>query len=93
MRSSEHIVEHETDDHCELALLSADGIAALTASQETLTAKQKMALVGKVHIFRHLSNDHCHLIVNSLRTVIRKKGEAAVKEGELGSQFFVSKSG
>jgi len=95
-RPFQHSIVNVSEEPCELAFLSADAVAALAASdsgEDVLTHKQKMALVRKVYVFRHLSNHHCHLIANSFRTISRKKGDVAIKEGEMGSQFFVIKAG
>jgi len=92
----QYTVENVFDEPCKLAYLSADAMAAMCVSDddgEQLTQRQKMALVRKIYLFRHLSNHHCCLIAKSLRKIVRKRGDQVIQEGELGSQFFVINSG
>lgn len=89
-----HRIQNNSDEPCELAILSTDAVSALsTTGEEVMTLQEKVAAVRKVAIFHHLSSHHCNLLANSFRTIIRKEGEYAVREGEMGSQFFVIKSG
>eukprot|EP00929_Paragymnodinium_shiwhaense_P042124 TRINITY_DN21853_c0_g1_i1.p1 TRINITY_DN21853_c0_g1~~TRINITY_DN21853_c0_g1_i1.p1 ORF type:complete len:1377 (+),score=308.43 TRINITY_DN21853_c0_g1_i1:150-4280(+) len=78
-----------------LALLFTDSFNSWIRhnTKETLSQQQKLTLVRKVYVFRHLSNHHCNLIANSFRTIIRTQGEKVIQEGEVGSEFFVINSG
>mmetsp|Transcript_144154 Transcript_144154/g.461502 ORF Transcript_144154/g.461502 Transcript_144154/m.461502 type:complete len:1098 (-) Transcript_144154:74-3367(-) len=91
----QHSIENVSEEPCDLAVLSRDAVAALAAwgLGEELSRRQKMELIRKVYIFRHLSNHHCYLVADSFRSVRRQRGDVAVREGEIGSQFFIIKSG
>jgi len=92
----EHVVENTEDEPCRLAFLSADALTALPkpgAAKIELSYRQKIALVRKIYIFKNLPNDHCGLIANSCRALTTSKGDSVIKEGEMGSQFFVIISG
>jgi len=90
-----HTIDNESEDSCDLAVLSRDAVAALAAwgLGEELSKQQKVKLIRKVHIFRHLTDHHISLVADTLRTVRRKQGDVLVTEGEIGSQFFIIKSG
>lgn len=91
----EHSILAKGEEPCKLAILTSEAVAALAAAEgETqLNHAQKMALVRKPYIFRHLSNHHASLIANSFRMLSKRKGENIVEEGSLGSDFFVIESG
>jgi len=95
-RPFQHKVENASDFPCKLALLSTEAVKSLAATsdvEELLDDQEKMAMLRKVYVFRHLSKPHCKLIAKSLRTLSKRKGEAVIVEGEMGSQFFVIRSG
>jgi len=93
----QHTVENPTEKPCKLALLSNDAVTSILETdgevEETLSEMQKMAMLRKVYVFRHLSDHQCKLIAKSFRTIKKKKGGSVVKQGEIGSQFFVIKKG
>lgn len=90
-----HTVENLAEEPCVLAVLSRDAVSALSAWRfgEELSLQQKMELMRKVHIFRHLTQHHCLLVAETIRTVRKARGDDVVKQGEIGSQFFIIKSG
>lgn len=89
-----HTIENTFDEVCKIAALSSDALMSwLHASVETLSHEQKTALVRKVYLFRHISNHHCNLIAKLFRTVMRRKDAAVIQEGEIGSEFYVIRSG
>lgn len=89
-------VENPTDFPCKLAILSADAVASILTRgnvEEMLSENQKMSMLRKVYIFRHISEHHCSLIAKSFHTIKVAQDEHAIVEGAFGSQFFVIKSG
>eukprot|EP00927_Polykrikos_kofoidii_P032221 TRINITY_DN27517_c0_g1_i1.p1 TRINITY_DN27517_c0_g1~~TRINITY_DN27517_c0_g1_i1.p1 ORF type:complete len:1198 (-),score=144.89 TRINITY_DN27517_c0_g1_i1:42-3635(-) len=90
-----HSVE-SGDVPCKLAVLSSDALMSWTSFSsrtDNLNHKQKIAMVRKVYVFRHLSDHHCNLIAKSFRMVVRARGENVIQEGDIGSEFYVIKSG
>lgn len=94
-RPFRHCVRNDSGTACKLALLSADAVAALLADRgkDLLTDVEKIACLRKVYIFRHLPNHHLKLIASSFRTIVRRQGDKVIKEGDIGSLFFVIQSG
>mmetsp|Transcript_72481 Transcript_72481/g.172790 ORF Transcript_72481/g.172790 Transcript_72481/m.172790 type:complete len:1107 (+) Transcript_72481:102-3422(+) len=91
-----HTLQNESDTPCKLALLSADGLKTLTGNEkaeEKLNQRQRMALLRKVYVFRHLSNYHCKLLAKSFRTISTKAKDDVVTEGSMGNAFFVIQTG
>eukprot|EP00928_Gymnodinium_smaydae_P025862 TRINITY_DN2047_c0_g8_i1.p1 TRINITY_DN2047_c0_g8~~TRINITY_DN2047_c0_g8_i1.p1 ORF type:complete len:934 (+),score=249.81 TRINITY_DN2047_c0_g8_i1:121-2922(+) len=54
---------------------------------------QKMALVRKVHIFQHLSQDQVLRVVNAFEIQRLKNKEVVFQQGEAGTRFYVIASG
>mmetsp|Transcript_45620 Transcript_45620/g.105901 ORF Transcript_45620/g.105901 Transcript_45620/m.105901 type:complete len:1072 (+) Transcript_45620:143-3358(+) len=95
-RPFQHNIENDSNAPCKLALLSAEGLKTLIGNEkaeEKLNQRQRMALLRKVYVFRHLSNYHCKLLAKSFRTIILKAQDKVVTEGEMGNAFFVIKTG
>merc|ERR1711964_426143 len=54
---------------------------------------RKMVLARKVHIFRHLSEEQMNKVVRSFVLQRYRKGAVVIKQGEVGSSFFVIANG
>eukprot|EP00928_Gymnodinium_smaydae_P094565 TRINITY_DN7960_c0_g1_i1.p1 TRINITY_DN7960_c0_g1~~TRINITY_DN7960_c0_g1_i1.p1 ORF type:complete len:1177 (-),score=267.39 TRINITY_DN7960_c0_g1_i1:255-3785(-) len=95
-RPFEHVVANDSERPVVLALLFADAVTAVfndESETSDLTQQQKMALIRRVYVFRHLSDEHCHLLARSFRSIVKKRGDVVLKMGEIGSQFFVIQGG
>jgi len=89
-------------DGARIALLTQDGMAksmqelgmsAMGGTAEAVDFARKMILVKKVHIFRHLAEQQINDLVGSFVLQKYKKGADAIKQGEVGSAFFLIASG
>lgn len=80
---------------CKLALLFSDAASSLAApmAEDLLDHGERMALVKGVWILRHLSSRQSALIAASFRAVTMRRGSKVIQEGDLGSQFFIIRSG
>lgn len=85
-----------------LAILTKDGFAAalrelglsaVGSAEEASDYTRKMVLAKKVHIFRHLSEDQTTKLVKSFALQRYRKGAHVIKQGEVGSSFFVIANG
>jgi len=81
-----------------LAVLTKQGLANVFkdmglsqggSAQEATDSAQKMALVRKVYVFRHLGEQQVVHIINALKMQKYKKGDQIIKQGEVGDTFFV----
>merc|ERR1719313_2521735 len=54
---------------------------------------RKMILVKKVQLFRHLAQGALDKLVNGFQPETFKKGEFVIKQGEMGTKFYVIASG
>eukprot|EP00927_Polykrikos_kofoidii_P065355 TRINITY_DN61113_c0_g1_i1.p1 TRINITY_DN61113_c0_g1~~TRINITY_DN61113_c0_g1_i1.p1 ORF type:complete len:1004 (-),score=202.48 TRINITY_DN61113_c0_g1_i1:57-2858(-) len=55
--------------------------------------QERIELVRKVFLFRHLSDKQCADLVSSMALVRTKKGDVVVKEGDRGAEFFLIHEG
>mmetsp|Transcript_29891 Transcript_29891/g.86907 ORF Transcript_29891/g.86907 Transcript_29891/m.86907 type:complete len:936 (+) Transcript_29891:94-2901(+) len=69
------------------------GLSAIGSAEEASDYTRKMVLAKKVHIFRHLSHEQTNKLVKSFRLQRYRKGAHVIKQGEVGSSFFVIASG
>jgi len=94
-RPFRHRVWNASGTPCKLALLSADAVAALLAetAEDVLSDAETVACLRRVYIFRHLPKNHLSLIASSFRTIVRRRGDEVIREGDIGSQFFVIQRG
>jgi len=69
------------------------GLSAIGSAEEASDYTRKMVLVKKVHIFRHLSQEQTSNLVKSFVLQRYRKGAFVIKQGEVGSSFFVIASG
>lgn len=85
-----------------LGVLSKDGLAtalkelglsAIGSAEEASDYTRKMVLAKKVHIFRHLSEEQTTKLVKSFVLQRYRKGAHVIKQGEVGSSFFVIANG
>jgi len=74
-------------------VFSAMGLSAGGNAAEAIDYTVKMHMAKKVHIFRQLAPEQLDKVVKSF--VLRKyaKGEAVIKQGEMGTSFFVIANG
>jgi len=82
--------------YCNLGFLYQDAIESLKAGfsdTHKMNQKQKISLLRKVFLFRHISGHHGRLLAANVRVISKKKGEEIVCEGHLASQFFIITSG
>nr|AAM22643.1 cGMP-dependent protein kinase [Eimeria maxima] len=79
-----------------LALLTASALTATLGGQdidETLDYNNKLAITKKMYIFRYLSEQQTQTLIRAFKTVRYTQGEAIIREGEIGSRFFIIKLG
>lgn len=69
------------------------GLAAIGTAEEASDLTRKMILAKKVHIFRHLSGEQISKLVRSFVLQRYRKGAHVIKQGEVGSSFFVIATG
>eukprot|EP00933_Yihiella_yeosuensis_P072310 TRINITY_DN8066_c0_g1_i1.p1 TRINITY_DN8066_c0_g1~~TRINITY_DN8066_c0_g1_i1.p1 ORF type:complete len:958 (-),score=231.63 TRINITY_DN8066_c0_g1_i1:233-2836(-) len=69
------------------------GLAAIGTAEEASDFTRKMVLAKKVHIFRHLSEEQTNKLVRSFVLQRYRKGAHVIKQGEVGSSFFVIANG
>lgn len=69
------------------------GLAAIGTAEEASDFTRKMVLAKKVHIFRHLSEEQTKKLVKSFVLQRYRKGAHVIKQGEVGSSFFVIANG
>ncbi|CAE7632087.1 PRKAR1B, partial [Symbiodinium pilosum] len=69
------------------------GLAAVAAGEEASDLARKMLMVRKVRIFQHLSGEQVSKLVRSFVLQRHRKGAQVIKQGEVGSSFFVIVSG
>mmetsp|Transcript_76611 Transcript_76611/g.221445 ORF Transcript_76611/g.221445 Transcript_76611/m.221445 type:complete len:927 (-) Transcript_76611:142-2922(-) len=65
------------------------GLTALGNAEEASDYTRKMVLAKKVHIFRHLSQEQVTKVVKAFVLQRYRKGAHVIKQGEVGSSFFV----
>jgi len=75
------------------AALKELGLSAISSAEEATDYTRKMVLVKKVHIFRHLSQEQTNKVVQSFVLQRYRKGAHVIKQGEVGSSFFVIANG
>uniref|UniRef100_A0A0G4IBD7 cGMP-dependent protein kinase n=1 Tax=Chromera velia CCMP2878 TaxID=1169474 RepID=A0A0G4IBD7_9ALVE len=79
-----------------VALLTASAFALVLGTKdidETLDFNLKRSVIKKVYIFRYLSEQQLDTLIKAFRNVRQKKGDFVVQQGEIGTRFFVIKSG
>jgi len=69
------------------------GLSAMGSVEEASDYTRKMVLARKVHIFRHLSQEQMDKLVKSFVLQRYRKSAHVIKQGEVGSSFFVIASG
>jgi len=69
------------------------GLSAVVSAEEASDFTRKMVLAKKVHIFRHLSQEQTNKLVKSFVLQRYRKGAHVIKQGEVGSSFFVIANG
>ncbi|CAE7821763.1 Prkg1, partial [Symbiodinium sp. CCMP2456] len=69
------------------------GLAAVASGEEVSDLAKKMLMVRKVRIFQHLSREQVSKLVRSFVLQHHRKGAQVIKQGEVGSSFFVIVSG
>lgn len=90
--------QHRVDSisNSKLALLTSSALASSLGSNdidETLDYNNKKAIIKKMYIFRYLSEQQMDLLIRAFKTVRFNAGESIIREGEVGSRFFIIKSG
>jgi len=75
------------------AALEKLGLAAVASGEEVSDLAKKMLMVRKVRIFQHLSREQVSKLVRSFVLQHHRKGAQVIKQGEVGSSFFVIVSG
>mmetsp|Transcript_170153 Transcript_170153/g.545657 ORF Transcript_170153/g.545657 Transcript_170153/m.545657 type:complete len:917 (+) Transcript_170153:125-2875(+) len=75
------------------AALKELGLSAIGSAEEASDYTRKMVLAKKVHIFRHLSQEQTNKLVKSFVLQRYRKGAHVIKQGEVGSSFFVIANG
>lgn len=69
------------------------GLSEDANAEEASAYTQKMVLTKKVHIFRHLSQDQTTKLVRSFVLQRYTKGDTIIRQGEVGTSFFVVAEG
>jgi len=69
------------------------GLSAIGSAEDASDYTRKMVLAKKVHIFRHLSQEQTSNLVRSFVLQRYRKGAHVIKQGEVGSSFFVIANG
>lgn len=69
------------------------GLSAIGSAEQAVDLTRKFVLAKKVHIFRHLSPDQVNNLVKSFVLQVYTHGAQVIKQGEIGSAFFVISSG
>mmetsp|Transcript_46286 Transcript_46286/g.107671 ORF Transcript_46286/g.107671 Transcript_46286/m.107671 type:complete len:915 (-) Transcript_46286:97-2841(-) len=86
------------DKGARVAILTQDGLArslkqlglsAIGSGDDVMDYTRKLLLVSKVHIFRHLSSQQINALVNSFMLQRYTQGASVIKQGEMGTAFFV----
>lgn len=90
--------QHRVDSitPAKVALLTSAALAASLGSSdidETLDYNNKRGIIKKMYIFRYLSDQQMDMLVRAFKTVRFSMGESIIREGEVGSRFFIIKSG
>eukprot|EP00931_Biecheleriopsis_adriatica_P075952 TRINITY_DN49718_c0_g1_i1.p1 TRINITY_DN49718_c0_g1~~TRINITY_DN49718_c0_g1_i1.p1 ORF type:complete len:920 (-),score=264.55 TRINITY_DN49718_c0_g1_i1:129-2828(-) len=73
--------------------LKSLGLAAIGSAEDASDVTRKMILANKVHIFRHLSGEQISKLVRSFVLQRYRNGAHVIKQGEVGSSFFVIATG
>eukprot|EP01069_Polyplicarium_translucidae_P004690 Polyplicarium_translucidae@DN2636_c0_g1_i1.p1 len=79
-----------------VALLTGTAFASCLGTvdiDETLDYNNKRAVIKKMYIFRYLSDNQMDLLIRAFKTVRFQHQQQIIKEGEMGSRFFIIKSG
>lgn len=76
-----------------LSALKELGLAAIGNAEEASDLTRKLIVAKKVHIFRHLSSERITKLVQSFVLQRYRQGAHVIKQGEVGSSFFVIASG
>ncbi|XP_026191380.1 cGMP-dependent protein kinase egl-4 [Cyclospora cayetanensis] len=93
-KAFEHCVK--SNGPTKLALLTASALTATLGGHnidETLDYNNKLAITKKMYIFRYLSEQQTQTLIRAFKTVRYTHGEAIIREGEIGSRFFIIKLG
>mmetsp|Transcript_35615 Transcript_35615/g.83287 ORF Transcript_35615/g.83287 Transcript_35615/m.83287 type:complete len:943 (-) Transcript_35615:217-3045(-) len=69
------------------------GLSAIGSGTEVMDYTRKLLLVRKVHIFRHLSSQQINALVNSFVLQRYTQGASVIKQGEMGTAFYVIAAG
>lgn len=70
-------------------LLNDMGITAIGSAKEASDYTQKMLLLGKVPLFRHISHDQLHHLIDSMVLQRYEKDAHVIVQGEMGSSFYI----
>lgn len=90
------------NDKTKLGILTKEGLAnalkelglsAIGSAEEASDYTRKMVLAKKVHIFRHLSEEQTDKLVKAFILQRYRRGACVIKQGEVGSSFFVIANG
>eukprot|EP00914_Ancora_sagittata_P026955 GHVO01052901.1.p1 GENE.GHVO01052901.1~~GHVO01052901.1.p1 ORF type:complete len:652 (+),score=108.99 GHVO01052901.1:253-1956(+) len=79
-----------------IALLTAAAFASCLGTSdidETLDYNNKRAVIKKMYIFRYLSDQQMDLLIKAFKTVRFSHKQQVIREGEVGSRFFIIKEG
>eukprot|EP00917_Polyrhabdina_sp_WS-2016_P013079 GHVP01028777.1.p1 GENE.GHVP01028777.1~~GHVP01028777.1.p1 ORF type:complete len:610 (-),score=74.46 GHVP01028777.1:71-1900(-) len=93
-RSFVHRVDSVTPS--KLALLTNASLTSClgtTDIDETIDNNNKKHVIRKMYIFRFLSEQQVALLIRAFKTTRIPEGEYIIREGEVGSQFFIIKNG
>eukprot|EP00427_Karlodinium_veneficum_P012096 CAMPEP_0169064772 /NCGR_PEP_ID=MMETSP1015-20121227/2026_1 /TAXON_ID=342587 /ORGANISM="Karlodinium micrum, Strain CCMP2283" /LENGTH=846 /DNA_ID=CAMNT_0009123257 /DNA_START=238 /DNA_END=2778 /DNA_ORIENTATION=+ len=69
------------------------GVSAAGSADEAIDYTRKAAIAKKVHIFRALSTEQFDKLVKAFQLQRYVKGGTVIKQGEIGTSFFVIASG
>lgn len=87
---------------CRLGILTADGfsqvleslgLAASASSSQVRDYMQKMVVIKQIHVFRHLSQKQTDTLVKAFELRTYKKGDKVIKQGDVGTAFYVIAKG
>eukprot|EP01071_Lankesteria_metandrocarpae_P003243 Lankesteria_metandrocarpae@DN2841_c0_g1_i1.p1 len=89
---------HRVDSisNSKLALLTSAAFASVLGSSdidETIDYNNKRSVIKKMYIFRYLSDQQIDMLIRAFKTIRFTQNESIIREGEMGSRFFIIKQG
>ncbi|VEV55926.1 cGMP-dependent protein kinase, putative [Plasmodium vinckei vinckei] len=81
---------------CKIALITESCLADCLGNNNidaSIDYNNKKSIIKKMYIFRYLTDKQCNLLIEAFKTTRYEEGDYVIQEGEVGSRFYIIKTG